>query len=450
MKKKPSHYEDTAKVLLMQSDELKQLKDCFREDKTYECEIDSFLLERGIIVSSPAEVKCHDDIAAIVVPAWEQLVEQADNAIAEDRTIDELFTKEELRYQSEQLNAINQEFNVQFQLDKTEVSISVIAGLISAAVDLFLIGVPEKTFDGLKSRPLGDFVREQFEKWFSPEEMQKLEKMPVAKVPYDVPYNTGFTNVEVEGLWPTMHRLYSLGHDPVLGFIVGVHDILTGQMTTIDKLGHVVVQEVERYAGRDESTLFAALAKQLLHFRTDVTTSMGLPAPFMSLFNLLQFGNIGEDDQTIAEIVQGMYYEGYDFVHFCSQSIPVMLTEVIVRLCYFAKRIKEGHNVRESIPFSLNREKHPKLATMLFVSHSTATAIDVGKVYFTKNPTEINYPQMLAFSFYAISQLKWDIVTKPELRHKHVVEILQEEIGQLEERSAQRLEQASDYEIIYL
>lgn len=145
-----------------------------------------------------------------------------------------------------------------------------------------------------------------------------------------------------------------------------------------------------------------------------------------------------------------MYYEGYDFVHFCSQSIPVMLTEVIVRLCYFAKRIKEGHNVRESIPFSLNREKHPKLATMLFVSHSTATAIDVGKVYFTKNPTEINYPQMLAFSFYAISQLKWDIVTKPELRHKHVVEILQEEIGQLEERSAQRLEQASDYEIIYL
>ena len=38
----------------------------------------------------------------------------------------------------------------------------------------------------------------------------------------------------------------------------------------------------------------------------------------MSLFDFLQFGKIGADDQTIAEIVQGMYFEGYDFIHFCS------------------------------------------------------------------------------------------------------------------------------------
>ena len=35
----------------------------------------------------------------------------------------------------------------------------------------------------------------------------------------------------------------------------------------------------------------------------------------MSLFNLLQFGSIGEEELTIAEIVQGMHYEGYDFIH---------------------------------------------------------------------------------------------------------------------------------------
>ena len=40
-----------------------------------------------------------------------------------------------------------------------------------------------------------------------------------------------------------------------------------------------------------------------------------------------------------------MYYEGYDFIHFCSLSIPVMITEVIVRLGYALKRIKEGNSI---------------------------------------------------------------------------------------------------------
>ena len=48
------------------------------------------------------------------------------------------------------------------------------------------------------------------------------------------------------------------------------------------------------------------------------------------------------EKQTVAEIVQGMYYEGYDFEHFCAQSIPTMLAEIAVRVSYFSKRIHEG------------------------------------------------------------------------------------------------------------
>ena len=105
---------------------------------------------------------------------------------------------------------------------------------------------------------------------------------------------------------------------------------------------------------------------------------------------LLQFGSIGEEDRTIAEIVQGMYSEGYDFIHFCSMSIPTMIIEVMIRLGYGLKRLKEGYSIKDSIPVSLNREKHPKLSTMLFIGHSAATAVNVGKVYFTKNPMAFN------------------------------------------------------------
>lgn len=119
--------------------------------------------------------------------------------------------------------------------------------------------------------------------------------------------------------------MLSLGHDPLLGLLFGVMDIMTGRMTTIDKKGRIVSQIMECYSDKTEKDLFLAIAKQINHFKSDITTSMGLPAPLMGLFNLLQFGSIGEVEQTIAEIVQGMYYEGYDFVHFCTLSIPVQL-----------------------------------------------------------------------------------------------------------------------------
>lgn len=228
------------------------------------------------------------------------------------------------------------------------------------------------------------------------------------------------TTEYITGLSTCYHRLLSLGHDPLLGFVVGVFDILTGRMTTIDKNGKIVSQVMENYADRKESDIFAALAKQINHFKSDITTSMGLPAPLMGLLNLLQFGSIGEEEQIIAEIVQGMYYEGYDFIHFCSLSIPVMLVEVIVRLSYAIKRIKEGHKISESIPFSINREKHPKLASMLFIAHSGATAINVGKVYFSKNPMAINYPQWIAFAKYSYKQVKWVLLEKPEARDAYI------------------------------
>lgn len=148
----------------------------------------------------------------------------------------------------------------------------------------------------------------------------------------------------------------------------------------------------------------------------------------MSLFNLLQFGSIGEAEQTIAEIVQGMYYEGYDFIHFCSMSVPMMIIEALVRMCYAFKKIKEGHSVKDSLPITLNREKHPKLATMLFIAHAGASAINAGKVYFTQNPLAINYPQWLAFGKYSYSQLKWVLLQKPALRNNYIAMNLDREL----------------------
>lgn len=98
-----------------------------------------------------------------------------------------------------------------------------------------------------------------------------------------------------------------------MDLIFGVFDIMTGRMTTIDKTGKIVPQIMDNYADRKETDIFAAIGKEIIQLKSDITTSMGLPAPLMGFFNLFQFGSIGEAEQTVAEIVQGIYYEGYNF-----------------------------------------------------------------------------------------------------------------------------------------
>ena len=385
----------------------------------------------------------------MVVPTWEELCAEAERHVGTGCELESIFTEEELRSNELAIRQLNEEFNVIHRLDTFDISIAALAELVGATVDILLVGVPTKTPEGLKGGPLANYVRDYFDKKFPEEEMQQLANSKISKVPYDAQDNR-HTTIRVEGLSAYYNRLLQLGHDPLLGFIFGVTDILTGRMTTIDKAGNIVSQVMENYADRKESDIFAALAKQVIHFKSDVTTSMGLPAPLMSLFNLLQFGSIGEEEQTIAEIVQGMYYEGYDFIHFCSMSIPAMLVEVIVRLGYAIKRIKEGHAMKDSIPLSLNREKHPKLATMLFIAHAGATAANAGKVYFTQNPVAINYPQWIAFAKYSYSQLKWVLLEKPALRDAYVKGRINEELDAvLDESNATFDRFAEDYIVVF-
>lgn len=396
------------------------------------------------------EASIVDGPALITVPTWEQMVSNANSAVPESRTIDDVLSHEDLEEIDAQLADLNEEFAAKYRLDKYDIAFAVMSGILAAAVDMFLVGVPQRTpEEGLRGGTLENYVRDKFKEWLPEDEMKKLAASAEAKVSYDAPYNMGFTEEWVEGFNPHMHRLYSLGHDPLLGFVIGVGDILSGSITTIDKNGAVVVQQIGRYADRKASTVAEALIRQFVHLKTDVNTSMGLPAPLMGLFNLLQFGEIGEEKLTIAEIVQGMYYEGYDFEHFCAQSIPVMLAELSVRLCYLCKRLHEGSTLAESIPFSANRDKHPKLATMLFLAHSVAAGIDAGRVYFSKNPMELSYPEMVVFANYAVKQLKWAAVDKPALRHEYIMNALDAKLGELTESSCERLRAVEGFEFYF-
>lgn len=371
--------------------------------------------------------------ADLVVPTWEELSSEAIEQISTKIELEDLFSEDELRLNSLTIKELNKQYNEIHRLDELDILIAVSAGLLASAVDILLVGVPEKTSCGLKAGSLSNYIRDAFDKKFPPDEIEKLANSKVSKVPFDAQDNRN-TTINIGGLSAYYHRLLSLGHDPLLGFVFGVADILAGHMTTIDKTGKVVSQVMECYADRTEMNIFSALVKQLSHLKSDVTTSMGLPAPLMGLFNLLQFGSIGEYEQTIADIVQGMYFEGYDFIHFCSMSVSAIIIEVVVRIGYAVKRIKEGSNLKDAIPFDSNHTEKPKLGTMLFAANAIAAAVNAGKIAFTKSPLSINYPQWIAFAKYSFQQARWILFTNPELRDQYIREAIAFDLDEIYEQ----------------
>ena len=447
-KSRKSNEQSINKVLKYQENELKNIK------KVDNNQLDNTISKTELLLNdlgyepNKYPVKLIEEKKDIVVPTWDEMCLEAEEIIKEDVAIEELFSHEELEKNELAIRNLNNEFKSLYKLDSTDITISVFAGLLASVIDILLIGIPQKTTDGVRAGKLANYVRDWFDKEFPEKEMQELANSKISKVPYDAQDNRN-TKINVEGLSSYYHRLLTLGHDPFLGLLFGVIDILKGTMTSIDKNGKIVRQVVENYEDRKENDIFSAITKQIIHFKSDITTSMGLPAPFMSLFNLLQFGKIGEEEQTIAEIVQGMYFEGYDFIHFCASSIPTMIIEVIVRMCYSIKMIKNGKSIKESIPFSRDKENNTKIDTMLFISHSIATSINVGKLYFTKNPVAINYSEWLIFAKYSYKQLKWAMIQKPQLREAYINNKLLESLKDIYNEIDKTYQEYSDkYNII--
>lgn len=375
----------------------------------------------------------------LVIRPFAELLEDAKRNQPDDIGFEDLFSAAEISANREFISRLNAEFDAMHRLDRLDVIIPVVAGILSGTVDCVLGGFSASDHGVNVPGTMTHVVRGLFDRVLPPETIRKLEEL--AKVPYDALNfdNRGNVIVQtiVEGLSPVFHHQVSLGHDPVLGFIFGTLDLFRGSVTTIGFDGKFRIQMAEGFSDRKAQGIFEALATVFLHMLSDVNGSssakhggMGLPVPFMALFNKLQFGAL-RDNNTISELTKEMFYQGYDFRHFCAMSIPVMITEVIVRLSYFAKRRHEGQSIAEAAPVGLSHQKKPKLATMLFVGHSVSTAINAGKVAVTKSPLNINYAQWLAFTRYALSQLKWALKTKPALRDQYVHDAIGDDWYQL-------------------
>lgn len=355
--------------------------------------------------------------------SWGDLLAEAESH-AEEVRFEDLLTAEEIRQIHADQDAIGAELDWSGSLTKFDVATALFAGAVAGAIDVFLVGVP-KSPGFLGSEPneggwLSNLVKEKFGQALPQDEIDRLEK--AYKTAYDPSTNRTLKDA-VDGLGPRTHRYQSLGHDPLLGFIFGIKDILTGNFTAISKYGEVVTQQVTAPFMPDENffvRVFEALKLHWGHLKSDVATPAGLPAPLMPLLSFLQFGKIGNKEYSISEVARMMYRSGYDFRHFVATSIPVAISELIVRLGHVIQALHDGKDLKEAIPLASNLTVRRKL----IIAHGVATVVNAGKVYVTKNIMGISWAQILVLSRYLVPEIRYLALGKDAEKARMVEEVI--------------------------
>ena len=123
----------------------------------------------------------------VVVRPWNEILEEADKFVVGECEIESIFTEEELQQNKEVVRLMNAEFNQIHHLDKVDVAIGALAGMVGAAVDILMVGIPEKTPEGLKAGSLSNYIRDYFDRKFPEEEMQKLAELKRKQGPIRCP-----------------------------------------------------------------------------------------------------------------------------------------------------------------------------------------------------------------------------------------------------------------------
>ncbi len=297
--------------------------------------------------------------------------------------------------------------------DRWDYGVVGLSVLVGAITDYVLVATPGGSFKGQPQRgsPVTAWLKEQSRKLAPNAHRSGIELSPFqkwvtelttraedwAKVPYDV------VSPKV-GLTPRVHRLSSLGHDPLLGLVFGVCDIIRGSCTFIDKAGAWRVIDASR---DDEASFFQAIAKVAAHGFSDVFTPQGLPPPFFALFQLVDAKpgfTLKEGGHTVSvrDLVRYMYSNGYDLRHMMTMSISPAIAEIILWSYHAVRACGASPEPPEvEIAERLKREQMVTLAHALLASANVLKTALYGW-----NPSAINLAQFVILATRLLSLAK--------------------------------------------
>lgn len=229
-----------------------------------------------------------------------------------------------------ELDNIDTRFSQLTQLDKTDIAMLMLATalqigrwVIIGTVD---IKVTEKIqnsrleHDDKKIKNKEKQIRDKYKERHKNDKHVKSEhrdwfQLVMESVPYDATIGSPKLHINMEGMY---HRIHTLGHDPILGWIFGVMNILSDTITLdtfqtfkVDMKSSTrswqypystisAFEDAFDSISEDNKRLPAAVFAQALHLGSDYFTKLGLPVPLL------------ESCPATRDLANKLYKEHYD------------------------------------------------------------------------------------------------------------------------------------------
>lgn len=453
------HEKDLNKVLKMNQDRslaLKNDSDMAATRQTADAVIDSSLellksLGKGADVEKLAkEVAAKGKDRRLEhrpeVETWDEIVRQANEYCPIPVALEDIMSEDEIGAAFRELDAINKEFSRQTSLiNKTDLSFLAIATALQVTKALLFPYVAGKAgygkgFDPNERLAHNDKSIEQAHREandaFKDKNLEKnrgktghwiniLYQTP----PYDITRGSPAANIQLHG---GEHRLYTLGHDPVLGWLFGTMNILTDIITTNDFQSRRVqrnpmkilpgsvsmatmVQESREMIGADRLNLPAAVFAQAQHLKSDEYTKAGLPVPVLAAIN--------------EQFASRLYKEHYDALCFSRDVKIVGVSFVISVLIDMIIGLTHGLFCNDGIPKDIYEVRTRKI---LLISNSIASTSTIINASITKNPKNLDIGSLLNTVAHLFLDIRFITRIKQEYVEAQIQNKLQAEFDEID------------------
>ncbi|MCI7543093.1 MAG: hypothetical protein MSB08_08720 [Subdoligranulum sp.] len=383
-----------------------------------------------------------------ILESWEEIVVQANLQEPNEVVLEDIMTEEEIQSAFAELDAIEEQFSKKTNIvNKTDLSFLAIATALQVVKSLVFPYIAEKfdygkSFDPSERLNHNDKSIEKSHK----EANDKFRDKHMAKhgaghwinilyqtVPYDITKGSKDLGINMGGKY---HRMYALGHDPILGWIFGTANILTDCITfnnihtnrisrtdPITGAKKMVITPETVLLGQmfgecyddvkaDPLNLPAALFAQAQHLKSDEFTKLGLPVPILSSLN--------------EDFASKLYSENYDALCFERDVKIVGASFVISKLFDMIISLLHGLFRKDNEDRDLYEVRSRKI---LLISNAIASTSTIINASITSNPKNLDIGSLLNTVTHLFTDMRFILKIKREFIESEIAERIQKELS---------------------
>lgn len=374
---------------------------------------------------------------------WDILLQKAEKEVTGEVLLEDILSSEEITRAYNELEEIDKEFSKRTSIiNQTDLNFLAVATALQVTKTLLFPYFAKKgkygeSFDESERlihndksiekahREANDSFRDKYSEthgkgyWIN-----ILYQTP----PYDITKGSKELEINMEGKY---HRLHTLGHDPILGWIFGTANILTdvitmnnfqsyrverkpnmritGEKVRIDKLFEESYQVIKA----DYLNLLAAIFAQAQHLKSDVYTKVGLPVPLLASFN-----------ETFAS---NLYKKQYDALCF-SRDAKIVTTSYIASM-FIDMIIGSVHSLFRS-EYEEKELYSVRTRKILLISNTIASTSSILNAYITKNPKKLDIGSLLLTVTHLFADVRFMAKIKDEFIHNEISQRVYRELDE--------------------